>query len=493
MNTVRAAVVLMTLQRYLAMVLNFGTMVIASRILHPKEVGVAVIAASMANLVLSLREFASINYLVQKPDLTTGDKRAAFSVLTLATLVAVIVLLVSAPWIARLYEEPVLVPFFHILAVCALLELVTLPMQGMMQREMAFSRVALIATATALVTAVTTVSLAALGASSMSFAWATLAAAVTSAVLSLVLHRDLSIFGLTTRGLRSMVSFSSYVGANLVLYRIYETLPGMILGRTVSASAVGLYNRATNLSQLPEKTFLCGIIAVAVPAFSVRNRQELSLKEPYLRGVSYITGVQWPALASMAVLAHPIVHILLGPQWGEAVPIVRIMSLALLFSFTFELNFPVLMAIGAVKDLFQRALVAWPVSAVIVGIAAFFGLKAVAFSLFLAIPFQAYIAVRAVRKHIPMSWGEMALAVRPSVVATLASLVGPMSVVIWAGFRFDLSPLEGIVAGILAAPGWLIALWVTKHPLVDEAMHALAILRNKKFARRLIGDRIVAN
>ena len=49
------------------------------------------------------------------------------------------------------------------------------------------------------------------------------------------------------------------------------------------------------------------------------------------------------------------------------------------------------------------------------------------------------------------------------------------------------------MAGILAAPGWLIALWVTKHPLVDEAMHALAILRNKKFARRLIGDRIVAN
>jgi hypothetical protein len=48
----------------------------------------------------------------------------------------------------------------------------------------------------------------------------------------------------------------------------------------------------------------------------------------------------------------------------------QIVAMALLFSFTFHLNFPVLIAMGALRDLFIRAVIAWPTSAAILSLGA---------------------------------------------------------------------------------------------------------------------------
>jgi O-antigen/teichoic acid export membrane protein len=486
MNTIRIAIVLMTMQRYLAMLLNLATMVIVSRLLRPEEVGLAVIGTSLSTLILSLREFASNGFLIQKPALTHKDIRAAFSVLATVTCIAAAVLAAAAPWIASSYNQPILVEYLRIMAFCALLELIVAPIQGLMQREMAFGHVAMIAVVGMTATAVVTVGLAAAGFSTMSFAWAWFASCVLSALLALYLRRDFSIFRPTREGWKAMLTFSGSNGVNQVLYRLYEAVPGLVLGRAVSVNAVGLYNRAINIAQLPDKVFLSGLMAAAVPIFSAKNRENSSLKGPYLRGVSYTTALQWPALIGIAILAHPIVHVCLGKQWGDAAPIIQIIALSLLFSFTFELNFPVLVAVGAMRSLFFRALIVWPASAVIVSIGALFGLKAMAFSLFLAVPFQAVIAVEAVRKHIPMTWTDIGLATKPSALLTLITIAGPLSLIAFSGFRFDLSVADGVIAGLLAIPCWLGGLWLTNHPLLQEANHIAPMLKNTHLGRRLL-------
>jgi hypothetical protein len=159
--------------------------------------------------------------------------------------------------------------------------------------------------------------------------------------------------------------------------------------------------------------------------------------------------------------------------------------MALLFSFTFELNFPVLVAVGAIRDVFLRAVIAWPISTVILSIGAYFGLKAMAFSMFLAVPFQAYVAIHAVRKHIEMTWAEIFLALRKSLFVTLITAAAPLAVVALAGFTFDLPVIEGIAAGLLAAPFWLVGLWLTKHPFLSELLHLLAALKQTPMGRKL--------
>lgn len=487
MSKVRIAVLLMSAQRYLTMVINFVTVAVVSRLLRPEEIGVAVVGTLLGTMAIASREFATMNFLVQKPELTLEDKRAAFSVLALITGVTVVVLAVSAPWFAEAYKQPVLAPYLRVVALSIFLELFYLPIIALLQRNIAFGKVAIIMTSQVASGAIANIGLAATGFSSMSFAWAWLISAVCSTALALYLWRDKSIFVPIARGWRAMLTFGAYNGMNQFLYRVYESIPSLLLGRVTTMNAVGLYSRSMSICLLPDKIFLSGVMAVALPAFSERARNQKSLQEPYLRGISYITALQWPALIGITILAHPIVDIVLGSQWESAVPVIQIIALALLLSFTFEMNFPALMAIGAMRVVFLRAVVVWPVSTAILCTGAYFGLETMALAMWVAIPFQAYVGVRAVCKHIGITWREIFLALRKSIVVTAVTAAGPLSVVALSGFSLDLSVTQGIAAIVLAAPCWLFALWRTRHPLLQEILRILASFRQTHIGQRLAG------
>src|SRR3546814_3774220 len=66
---------------------------------------------------------------------------------------------------------------------------------------------------------------------------------------------------------------------------------------------------------------------VLLPAFAAKLRQGHALKDSYLRGVAYLTAVGWPFSVVLALLAHPILRVLFGPQWDAAVPLVQILCL----------------------------------------------------------------------------------------------------------------------------------------------------------------------
>ncbi len=168
-----------------------------------------------------------------------------------------------------------------------------------------------------------------------------------------------------------------------------------------------MYSRGLTICQLPDKVFLAGAISVVLPAFSREARQGRNLKGPYLHALGLITALQWPALLVLAVIAYPVVDILLGHQWHAVAPIAQIMAIASLFSFSFELNYPVLVSIGAMRDIFRRALIVCPISAAIITLAAFHGLQAVALSLLLVIPFQALVSIQFVRRHINIRWARL--------------------------------------------------------------------------------------
>jgi O-antigen/teichoic acid export membrane protein len=222
---------------------------------------------------------------------------------------------------------------------------------------------------------------------------------------------------------------------------------------------------------------------VILPALSAEVRAGGTLKESYLRATTFITALQWPALVVLALLAHPAVEVLLGAQWIAVAPLVQIVALASLFSFTAELNFPVLVSLGAMRDLLLRGLIAWPASALVIAGASAFGLVAAAFSFFVIVPFQAYVSLYFVRRHIPIAWNEITDACWRSAVIAACSAAGPLAVVAWLGLRFDMSLPAALIAGVLAAIGWAAGIWLTRHPLLDE-LKAAGVIAGKHISRR---------
>ncbi len=477
MSEVKRALLLSTGDRYFALVANFITVAVVSRILTPGEIGVSVVGMAIVGIVMSVREFASANFLIQRRDLTRENVRSAFTVMLILTAAITLTLTATAPIIATVMEDDRLTPYLRIIALSLLLDVPSIPILALMRRDLSFGRVAAASIAGAATAATVTVVLAFAGFSYMSFAWAWLSSVIVTGILALSLSRQFWIFRPCLADWREMMTFGGYHGCVNLLHRLYESMPYLVLGRMLSTGAAALFNRSIMLCQLPDKIVLGGAMSVVLPAFSVEARNGRGLRGHYLKALEIITALQWPALATLAVLAYPAVNLLFGDQWRDVTPLVRIMAVASLWSFCFELNYPVLVSMGAVRDVFLRAAFVFPISAAIIAIAAFISLNAVAWSMMIVMPFQAYVSLRFVRRHIAIRWRDVVASTWRSGVVALATVLAPMAMALSVSPRFELSVAEGLVAGVLAACGWLAGLYLTRHPLLAEITSTFPVFR----------------
>jgi O-antigen/teichoic acid export membrane protein len=485
MADLRRALLFASGGRYVVMGVNLASATVLARLLTPSEFGISVLGASLLGIAEAIRELGSVAYLVQQKDLTQTKIRTVFTVSLLVTLTMTIVLVMLSGSFARFYGVPALARYIQIVALGYAIAPFAHPIYAVLSRDMEFGKLAVLDTLTMLVNALASVILVLQGFSYMGLAWATVISAATWTLLGFCVARDFSVYRPSLAEWRSVLAFGACGSATAVLYRSSESLFWLILGKILDARAVGLCQRALMLSQFPERVILAGIGAVALPAFSDHARQGRGLKKAYLGALEHITAVQWPALILLAIMADPIVSLLFGPQWRDAIPIVQIFAVALMLNFPTALNYPIQVAAGAIRHTVPLAFAQTTVSLVILTFAAQYGIRAVALSTFITIPFNVGLSVLVVRAHIPFPWREFAGAIMKSAVVAGLSAVGPLVVIASRG-TVGLSMLPIAMAISLGGIGWLAGLWLTRHPLFSEVRNVVEVIA-KFVAARLGG------
>jgi O-antigen/teichoic acid export membrane protein len=160
--------------------------------------------------------------------------------------------------------------------------------------------------------------------------------------------------------------------------------------------------------------------------------------------------------------------LMLGPQWREAVPLIQIYSMAMLFSFPNALSYPTLVASGAIRHTTPLAFIQMLVTLLVAGIMGRYGLRHVALGMFISIPCGVGFSVYLVRAHLGFTWLEFFIAVRKSVVCALLSGAGPLLVSLNYRWSADISLQSAVIAVGLSGIGWIGGLWLTDHPLLRE-------------------------
>jgi O-antigen/teichoic acid export membrane protein len=488
MKGVRRAFVLASLGRYLTMAINLAATLIMARLLAPADYGVAVLGGAVLAVAEAIRALGGGAYLVQQKDLSPAQIHSNFTISMIATAILIAALLLLVRPLTEFFGRPELEPYLRVAALGFLAGPISYQISALMSRNLAFGRIAFITTLTAAINAGVGIGFALLGWGYMSLAWAAAISTLAAMGLYLRFWRDWSIFWPGLREWRSVLSFSIHDSAFGILSQIGEAGPYLIIGRALDIGSVGLCQRAVLLALFPERVILAGVGAVALPALSQQVRDGQVPKASYLKILGLITAAQWPALITLILFAEPIVWILLGPQWHAVVPVLQILAGALFFSFPIALQYPALVALGAIRVVPVTILAQSVVSIGVLAFAAPFGLKAVASSAFATIPICSLISLAVVRHFMKFAWLELAATTARSVLATLACAVGPLAAMLAAGWPEEMSISLAIAAGALAGAGWVAGLWLTGHPLLQEMMWVGAKLRTW-ISLRLTGSR----
>ncbi|MBN2739721.1 MAG: oligosaccharide flippase family protein [Rhodobacteraceae bacterium] len=455
------------------------TMAVVSRILTPAEVGLFLVASTIVILIEAFRDFGIGTFLIREPDLPPRLVRTAVTIIGCMSLALGGLAVIGAETIARFYADPHLAGLIRIAAMAFLVAPVSTPLLALLRRDMAFGKVAVISVAAGFVNASATIGLALAGFGPFSLAWGSVLAACVTAVGAMICRPQWWIFRPTLRDWRLVVPFGAWSSIVTLLGMLYDAFPRLILGRVLGFGAVGLFARAISLSQLPDRLILSAVQPVLLPALAGHSRENGALKAPLLMGLSYISGLQWPALAMIAVLADPIVRLLLGPQWLEVVPLVRIVALAFFCLFPIYLCYPVLVTLGRVRDMAVAMMIALPPCFAIMLGASSFGLHAMALSLFLTGPIQVITVMVFVRRKVPFTMAELGLVIARSGGVTLATVSIPAVVVLAVGSWNALDGVSTVLAIFGAAIGWGTGLVVLRHPLSQELDAARRFLRAK--------------
>jgi O-antigen/teichoic acid export membrane protein len=276
------------------------------------------------------------------------------------------------------------------------------------------------------------------------------------------------MFRLSLAGAGRVVSFGMTSSAVTLLNMFYEMLPRLAFGKMLGFDAVGLYGRAQTVCQLPDRAIGSALQPVVLPAMAALARSGRDLKPAYLRGLSLMTAVQWPALILLALLADPAVRVLLGPQWDAAAPLVRLIALGNLALAPALMTFPVLVSAGRIRDTLFASLISLPPSAAILIGSASFGLTAVATSVLITAPLQMAVALLFIRRAIGVGWGEFFGAMWSSAVVACATAAAPITVILASPDGFDLSWPAAALAATGGGAGWLAAILLTGHPAAAE-------------------------
>jgi PST family polysaccharide transporter len=114
-------------------------------------------------------------------------------------------------------------------------------------------------------------------------------------------------------------------GFNALNY-LCRNADNVLIGRFIGAAALGIYAKAYQLLVLPINQIGAPIAGVALPALSRLQNDTARWRQYYLNSILFLTAFTMPVVVFTFVCADAVVGTLLGPGWGNAVLIYRLLA-----------------------------------------------------------------------------------------------------------------------------------------------------------------------
>jgi O-antigen/teichoic acid export membrane protein len=469
--SVRTAAVWAMVSQYASFAIQFATSVVLARwFIGPDQLGLFSIAFAAITLVAFLQDFGVNRFITGERELTPEKLATAFTIsVVFAGGIALLAMVAAGP-IARFYGNPQMLPVARIIAASYLLVPLAIVPQAVCQRRMDFKSNAMIEICSALANAAVACFLAVKGYGALSLAWGAFAQQAARMLVAQWRTGVMLPWPLMLTGTKPIFQLGGTNSVQAVCTSITSRAPELVIGRLIDNAAVGLFARAGGLA-LQLRLLLAGAVTgVFYPAFrQVRDRGD-PLGPPYLRVVAAYTGITWPAMAGIALLAEPIIRILYGPRWIAAAPLLAWIALSQICYVALPLNTDLPMLLGRMRQLIRRYIVESATSVLLLALSAPFGLIWVAISrLFHGVIFVGLYS-GLMKQMLGFSWKGLLTIYLQSAGATLAALL-PTALfygVLAGPERAGLGQLA--LSAVLGASCWLISLRLLRHPAYREVV-----------------------
>ncbi len=341
--------------------LRIGSLMVLARLLDPKDFGLVGMVTAFTGVLNLFRDFGLSAATVQRVDVTEEQTSTLFWINILVGGILGLLLAAMAPLVVSFYHEPHLFFVTIVLATAFIFNAAGVQHSALLQRQMRFTALATIDVISLIISTTLGISMAVAGYRY----WALVVAAVSLPLVTTVCLWFTTgwIPGRprTGVGLHPMMRFGGTITLVSIVVYIAYNFEKVLLGRFWGAAAVGIYGRAYQLINMPTDNLNSAVGEVAFSALSRVQKEPARLRNYFLKGYSLVLALTIPITIAVALFAHDLIFVLLGPKWNDAAEIFRLLSpTILIFALINPLGW-LLFSLGMLGRSLKVALVLAPV------------------------------------------------------------------------------------------------------------------------------------
>jgi O-antigen/teichoic acid export membrane protein len=416
--------------------LQFVISIILARLLLPEDYGIlalVVIFITIANVFIQ----SGLNTaLIQKKTVDQVDYSSVFFLsLGIATSLYVLLYFV-APFIARFYDNQSLVSVLRVLALTLFPGAFNSIQNAIVSRTMQFKRLFYSSIGAGIISGVVGISLAYLGYGIWALVFQQL---INQVCITLILWFTVKwrpTLQFSLERVKVLFSFGWKLLVSSLIDTTYRDLRSLIIGKVYTPAMLGYYNRGEQFPKLVISNINGSIQSVMLPALAAHQDYADRVKSMMRRSIVTSSFIVFPMMVGLAVVAEPLVILLLTEKWLPSVPFLQIFCASFALWPIHTANLQAINAMGRSDIFLKLEIIKKVLGLAILAVSLPFGVYFLALSQIVSGIISSFINAYPNKKLLNYGYGEQVKDILPSLGLSLF-----MGIAVYMILYLGLSPL----------------------------------------------------
>jgi O-antigen/teichoic acid export membrane protein len=399
--------------------MQFIVQIVLARLLLPEDYG---IIALVTIFILIARVFVQSGFntaLIQKKDADDLDFSSVFYLSLFVAGLLYIILFFASPFIADFYQNPQLVLVLRVLSITLFFGAINSIQNAFVARNMMFKKLFFSSLGAIIVSGTIGIATAYLGWGVWALVTQQLMSqlSITIILWFTVKWRPKLLFSFER--VKGLFSYGWKLLVSALIDTLYMNLCSLIIGKIYSPDMLGYFNRGKQFPQLLVTNINGSIQSVMLPALASEQDDRKRVKDMVRRSIVTSSFILFPMMVGLAVVAEPLVKLLLTDKWLPCVPFLQIFCASYALWPIHTANLQAINALGR-SDIFLRLeIIKKIIGLTILGISISFGVYAIALGGVLSGIISTFINAYPNKKLLDYSYKEQWKDIMPSLLISL--------------------------------------------------------------------------
>jgi len=328
---------------------NFVRLIILARILSPNDFGLMGIALLTMATLDTFSQTGFQQALIQKKEDIKPYLDSAWTVLILRGFILFAILFFIAPYAATFFNAPEAKSIVQVIGFAVLFQAFTNIGVVYFQKELEFNKQFIYQLSGTLADFIVAISAALILRSVWALVFGLLAGNFARFVVSYLIHPYRPHLSSDLGKAKELFGFGKWVLGSSILVFLITQGDDIFVGKLLGTTALGFYQMAYRISNMPATEITHVISQVTFPAYSKLQDNIPKLREAYLKVLQITAFLSFPIAGLIFVLAPDFTKIFLGEKWMPMVPAMQVLVFAGLVRSIAATTGPIFHAVGKPK------------------------------------------------------------------------------------------------------------------------------------------------